>query len=215
MKNLKVKVQKSTDPFWTDETGAKVQYNRLHKHEKLAEKYTAKALKDALHINALLLKFKDMVREQCEQLMNQYLEDKNLESYGTKGKGNVTWFNFDRSIKMEVAIHEQIAFDDKGVQVCKDLLDQFINDNVESKQGWVKEMINDAFATSRGKLDTKKVMSLFRYRSKIKDELFHQALNELEQSIRRPSSKSYFRIWVMDQSGEYQNVDLNFSSVKD
>lgn len=213
MENLNVRNQKSNTQHWIDETGNQTQYNRLYKHEKLAEKYSAKMLKEGLRINNALAEFKALVVQACAELQEQYMKDKELEVIG-QGKGNFTWYNFDRSIKIESAVHDQITFDDNGIESCKTLLDQFIDENIESKDIVIKELVNDAFSTSRGKLDAKKVMNLLRYRSKIKYPLFQKAMDMLEESIRRPSSRTYFRIWAKDHNGEYQNIDLNFSSIK-
>ncbi len=213
MEKLNVRNQKSSEQHWIDETGNQTQYNRLYKHEKLAEKYSAKMLKEGLKINNSLAEFKAMVTQVCAELQEQYMKDKELDVIG-QGKGNFTWYNFDRSIKIESAVHDQITFDDNGIESCKMLLDQFIDENIESKDIVIKELVNDAFSTSRGKLDAKKVMNLLRYRSKIKYPLFQKAMDMLEESIRRPSSRTYFRIWAKDASGQYQNIDLNFSSIK-
>jgi len=210
---LKVNNQKSAAKFWLDETGNKVQTNRLYKHEKLAEKDTAKMFKEALKINEALAKFKETAFEMCEAYREQYMIDKDLEQYGTKGKGNLTIHNFDRSLKIDIAISDKITFDETGIQSCKELLDVYLAENIDSKKPIVIEMVKDAFSTTRGKLDTKKVMNLLRWRHLEPAEIFQKALNELEQSIRRPSSKSYYRIYAKDDQGEYQNIDLNFSSL--
>ena len=86
-----------------------------------------------------------------------------------KGKGNFTWFNFDRSIKVEVSISDRIEFDDLGIIACKDKLNEFLDSNIESKDDAVKSMILDAFNNTKGELDAKKVMNLLRYKSKIKN----------------------------------------------
>jgi tRNA nucleotidyltransferase/poly(A) polymerase len=140
---------------------------------------------------------------------------KMMEEFKTKtdSKGNFTWFNFDRSVKVEVSIADRIDFDDLTITACKDKLDEFLDQNLDSKQEFVKQLVTDAFSTSRGKLDAKKVMSLLKYRTKIKSDLFQEALNLLESAIRRPDSRTYFRIWERDKSGEYKLIDLNFSSI--
>ena len=71
-----------------------------------------------------------------------------------------------------------------------------------------------AFATEKGKLDAKKVMGLLKFRSKEKNKNFQKALDLLEDSIRRPQSKQYFHVAVRNEEGGYDNIDLNFSSVK-
>lgn len=214
MEKLKVNNQKSTAKFWLDETGNKVPTSRLYKHEKIAEKNNSKMLKEALKINKALAELKEMAFKMCEEWLEQYIIDKELEQYGTKGKGNATIYNFDRSIKVDIAISDQIKFEPKGIETCKQLLDKYLAENIESKKEFVKEIVKDAFSTTRGKLDTKKVMRLLSYRKLEPAEIFQKALDELEQSIRRPSSKSYFRIYALDEHGEYQNIDLNFSSIK-
>jgi hypothetical protein len=92
-------------------------------------------------------------------------------------------------------------------------LDSFIELNVDGRVDFVKELVNDAFKTSRGQLDSRKVMSLMRYRNKIKDNTFREALDLIEESIRRPESKIYYRISEKDESGEYKSVELNLSSI--
>lgn len=212
MENLKLTHQKSSDATWLDESGNQTQYSRLFKYEKLMEKNAIKIAKEAIKINQSLASFKLQVAEMCEEVYDQYLKDKQVDKIG-KGKGNFTWFNFDRSIKIEMSINERITFDDMGITTCKELLNQFLDENIDSKNSIIKEMVNDAFNTSRGKLDAKKVMNLLRYESKVKDHKFQEAMRVLKDSIRRPSSKSYYRIWCMDEAGEYQNIDLNFSSI--
>lgn len=212
MSELILTHQKSADPIWRDETGNQTQYARLFKHEKLQEKSAQTIAKRAIAINAQLIDFKNTIAALCDEVYNQYLEDKNIDKIG-KGKGNFTWYNFDRSIKIEMSINERITFDDMGIATCKELLNQFLDENLDSKLEVVKEMVTDAFSTSRGKLDAKKVMNLLRYESKIKHELFAQAMNILKDSIRRPSSKAYYSVYAKNTEGEYVNIQLNFSSI--
>lgn len=210
MKVLEINAQKSSDKMWKDEKGVEIPFSRTTKSERMMESQSFKILKNALQLNERLNVFKQEIKEICEKVYATYMEEQNNEK---ATKGNFTWYNFDRSIKIEVSINERIEFDDMAITACKDKLNQFLSDNVESKDAFIKEMVLDAFETSRGKLDAKKVMSLLRYRSKIKATLFQEALNLLESSIRRPDSKMYFRVWHRNEAGKYENVELNFSSI--
>ena len=176
------------------------------------EKSANKLFNSALKLHDSLKSFKEELEAICMEVYEQFLADKDIDKVG-KGKGNFTWFNFDRSIKIEVSISERITFDDLGINECKSLLNEFLDENLDSKIEVLKDMVNDAFNTSRGNLDAKKVMNLLRYEGKIKHEKFQRAMEFLKESIRRPSSKTYFRIWAKDSSGEYHNIDLNFSSI--
>jgi len=205
----KIEKQKSTDQYWKDEKGIQCLYSRTTKSERLMEAQSYKLAKEALKLNQELSAFKNYVREVCQEVYDTYMSEKEA----TPTKGNFIWYNFDRSIKIEVSIKERIEFDDLGITACKSKLHDFLKENVESKDAFIKDMVMDAFETSRGKLDAKKVMSLLRYRSKIKNPLFQEALNLLEESIRRPESKTYFRVSTRTSEGKYEVIDLNFSSI--
>ena len=208
---MNVKTQTSKDQFWLDEKGSQIPFNRINEVERLMERSSAKLLKESLTINKRLSDFKIEVKETCEKIYDAYM--KMAKNEDKKSKGNFTWFNFDRSIKIEVSISERIEFDDLGIQVCKDKLNQYIDENVSAKEDFIKQMITDAFSTTKGKLDAKKVMSLLRYKSKVKTPLFLEAMDHLENSIRRPDSKQYFRVFGKLEDGSYQLIDLNFSSI--
>jgi hypothetical protein len=75
-------------------------------------------------------------------------------------------------------------------------------------------MIIDAFETQRsGSLDTKQVLKLTSYEDKVKSPKFSEAIKLIREAIRRPKSKTYRRVWVKDEEGKYQNVELNLSSL--
>lgn len=203
-------IQKPSDKFWSDENGTAIPYNRVTPHERAAEKQAGILLKKALSINGSLVKFRAEIQEVCTKLRDDFMAARRVEA---AGKGNFTWYNFDRSIKIEVSINDRIEFDDLLITACKTKLNGFIDQNIDSKLDFVKDMVNDAFSTSRGKLDAKKVMGLLKYKSKINSPEFHEALDLLEEAIRRPDSKTYFRVWQRTDNGKYESVELNFSNI--
>lgn len=210
MKNT-ARTFKSTDSEWVDESGTSIPYNRITKAERLMERSSARIVKQALLISLKLENFKDLIRDLSQEAYDAFMDEKTSTR---KSKGNFTWFNFDRSIKIEVSVNEPIQFDDLTIQAAKEKLDQFLDENIQSKNEFAKEMVLDAFETQRsGSLDTKKVMNLTRYESKVNDPLFSEAVALINQAIRRPKTKTYFRVWLKDDAGEYQNIELNLSSI--
>ena len=206
---LKHNVQKIGQP-WTDETGISIPFNRINPSEKLKEKLSGELIKSALKINNGLIQFKAQVVKAVDDVRKAMIDDKTLPK---ESKGNLTIYNFDRSIKVEVSINEMIQFDESMIASAREQLDKFIAENVQGTDEVVRTLINTAFHNTKGGLDTKRVLSLLKYRSKIKDRKFQRALDLIEQSISRPSSKKYFRIWAKNEDGAYENVDLNFSSI--
>ncbi|WP_136464920.1 DUF3164 family protein [Flagellimonas onchidii] len=203
--------QTSKDKLWLDESGQAVPYNRTTKAERLMERQSYRLLKQAQGLNKRLADFKNEVAQVCQKAYDAFMAEKGVNPENRKG--NFTWYNFNRTIKIEVSINERIDFDDLTAQAAKERFTQFLDTNIESKDQFIKQMVLDAFETSRGKLDARKVFGLIRYKAKIKSALFQEAVKLLEESIRRPESRTYFRVWTKDGNGKYNNVDLNFSSI--
>lgn len=203
--------QKKTDKMWADEQGVRIPFSRLHKGEKLAEVTSEKLYKSALKISEQLEKFKAAMIEECKAVMVQVYADNKQDPENSKG--NFTWYNYDRSLKIVTKINERIDFDQTLIELCQNKLNEFLDLTVETKDDFIKQFVTDAFSQSRGQLDAKKVMSLLKYRSKIDNPLFQEALGLLEKSIRRPDSKRYFQIYVRNEEGAYENIDLNFSNI--
>lgn len=199
---------------WIDEVGLEIPFNRLNKVEITKEMYAGKIYKEACKINKSLQAFMAMIAFANEEV-NKAIDKENqaLNKKCKQTKGNFTWFNFDRSIKIEVNVNETVKFDEAKIATARELFDSFIDKNVQGTDDIVRQLINTAFANTRGGLDSKKVLSLLKYRTKIKDKQFQAALDLIQDSISRPSSKRYFRVWVKNEEGAYENIELNFSSI--
>lgn len=208
---MKVNEQKTADKMWQDEKGTRVPVDRVHQNERFKEKAACKIAREALKTNNALEKFKTLCVELTEKA---YQED--LKANKAPTKGGYTLYNFDRSIKIERSLNERIEFDDNLIKTAKEKFDDFLQAGTGSVEEVIRQMIMDAFSNTRkGKMDTKKVLHLLSYRDRISAEkypTFHQALNLIEESIRRPDSKTYYRISIK-QDGEYKSVELNFSNI--
>lgn len=206
-----IKQQKPADKNWQDETGAIIPYSRTTPYERTIEKNAHKLYREAQKVNQQLAAFKEEVAGLCNEAYEASLAATNTN--GENRKGNFTWYNFARSIKIEVNINERIEFDDLLIQACKEKLDEFIGKHTTTLATFIRTLITDAFERSGGQLDTRKVLSLKKHKERVTDPLFQEALDLLDRSIRRPSSKTYFRIWAKDAEGKWQNIELNFSSI--
>ncbi len=202
--------QKSSSEFWFDEAGTRIPYNRTTTIERRMEQKAGKLLREAKKLNKAMAEYKELIRQESIELFQAFMAERDITK---ERKGNFVWHNFDRSVKIEVSVNERITFDDMTITAAREKLDMFIERNVNGKVDFVKEMVNDAFKTSRGQLDSKKVMSLMKYRTKIKDDLFHSALDLIEEAMRRPESKTYYRISERDGEGQYNAIELNFSNI--
>lgn len=210
MKNLQL--QTTSDKHWKDENGMMIPIARITKIEQLKERQAHKLLKEARKASDQLIALKELVRTVCTEIYERHMTESGI-SEERRGKGNFMWYNFDRSIRIEVKIQERIEFDDLTIKAAKAKFDEFLDQNIEGKVDFAKELVMNAFETSNGKLDVKRVLSLLKYKSKVKDSVFQEAMDQLEAAIRRPDSKTYFRISVKDENGEYQYVTLDFAAI--
>ena len=196
---------------WIDEAGNEIPAHRITVAEKIAEKHSFYLFGLAINVNEQLRLIKEAVLSCSNEVYEAVMTENGVDV--SKRKGNFTWFSFDRSIKIEVAINELVVFDDVTITACREKLMQFLKKSLNSTQEFIKDLILDAFQTRAGKLDTKKIMYLLKYEDKIKDQLYSDAMDLLKKSIRKPSKKTYYRIWKRNSSGEYDNIELNFSSI--
>lgn len=211
MKNIFKQTSKSE--FWTDESGVQIPYNRTTKLERLKENKIYLLYQKSVKANEALMKLK----EEIEVIVSEIIETaRQTNDVKLNGKGNFTFFNFDRSLKVEVSVNELIRFDDITLASAKEVLIGLVRDNIQGDD-FILALVEDAFQTSRGRLDTRKILGLKKHTQRIKTKEiraeWEKAMTLIDQSISRPDSKTYYRVWAKDDAGAYQNIELNFSAL--
>lgn len=200
--------------FWTDEAGNKIPANRLTVAEKTREKGAYDLAKKAAKVSNDLAKFKAYVMDVCNQVVTTVLAELKREP---NKKGNYTWYNFDQSIKVECDVNEAIRFDPILIEAAKEKLFNVMSENISGDEVF-KEVVLDAFSTTSGKLDTRKVLGLRKYTTKIKSKLVREewsgAMEIIDRSITRPESRTYYRISIKNDQGEFVAIPLDFASIK-
>ena len=200
--------------IWKDENGVAIPANRITASEKLREKASEKLLAKSVNLSEQLQAFKDEFAALSDEVYKAVMAENGV-NIGDR-KGNFTFYNFDRSIRIETDVNERIVFDDALIEVAKQHFNSFLTNGTNSVDAMIREMINDAFSTSRGRLDAKKVMGLLKYKGRVREDKypeFHKALKAIEDSIRRPESKVYYRVSKRNKAGEYEPINLNFSAL--
>jgi hypothetical protein len=204
-------IQNKKQEHWLDEQGRKVPFKYVSKFDKQKESELGKILKEAEVLNNRLSLLKLAITNFCENTVKQYAEKNKIKT--ETWKGNLTIQNFDNSVKIELNAVARVEFDDLAIKACKGLLDEFLSENIDAKNAFISEIVTDAFSTSRGKLDTKKVLSLLKYESKIQDAKFQEAMRFLKESIRNTGSKNFYRISVKGSDNEFKAVKLDLTSL--
>ena len=209
-----MKLQHTTkDKIWIDESGTQIPYNRTTAVERKKEKHAFTLLKKGQNVTKILAELKAAVKEASDEVLNAEREASNVK---LSEKGNYTWYNFDKSIKIQVDVNEPIKFDEIKIASAKEKLMNLIRTNINGDE-FIISIAEDAFQTSFGKLDPKKILGLRKHSARIKNQAikleWDETMKLIDASITRPKSKSYYKIWVKNEEGEYEGVELNFSNI--
>lgn len=167
-------------------------------------------------ILAAAKKLQATMREQKADLfadLNDFIELSAAE-YDTKlggKKGNIGLNSYDGKYKVQLAISENIVFDER-LQIAKTLIDECIHEWSEGSNDNIKALINDAFNVDKaGKINTNRVLGLRRL--DITDKKWLKAMDAISDAVQVTDTKEYMRFYERDENGTYHQVSLDFSSL--
>jgi hypothetical protein len=137
------------------------------------------------------------------------------EEYGAKlggKKGNVSLISFDGRYKIQRAIQESIAFDER-LQVARALIDECLEEWTAGARPEVVTLVNDAFRTdTKGDIRTARVLALRRL--EIADERWQRAMQAIGEACQVVGSKSYIRVYErVGDTDQYQPISLDIAGV--
>jgi Protein of unknown function (DUF3164) len=154
--------------------------------------------------------FKSGVFSHIETFIDMSAAEYGVTMGGTKG--NVSLLSFDGRFKVQRAIAETLAFDER-LQVAKELIDQCIHLWSEGTNANIMALINGAFQVDKeGRVNTARILSLRRL--DIKDAKWDTAMKAIGESIQVVGSKTYFRVYErVGDSEQYQAISLDIAAV--
>jgi tRNA G10 N-methylase Trm11 len=150
--------------------------------------------------------------QEVAQLVREEFDIKERKGRG-KGKGNITWYNFDKSLKIEADVQDIVKWDEAMMTEAKLLFDEYLDKNLTEDHALIKEMVMKAFSNNKGMIDSRQVFQLLKYEEKIKNEKYRKACKLMKQAQGIDKTKLYMRIWEKTEDGSYRNINLNFSSI--
>lgn len=138
-----------------------------------------------------------------------------FEEYGAKvggKKGNVSLLSFDGRYKIQLAVQESIALDER-LQAARSLIDECVGEWTQGIRPEAVALINDAFRTdTKGEIRTARVLALRRL--EIADERWQRAMKAIGEACQVVGSKSYIRIYErVGDTDQYQPISLDIAGV--
>ena len=210
---LKIHPKKQVkDAYWTDEKGDEIPINRIDKVERLRERECHKMATKAFKISEELAEFKNYVRKTVEEIYEREMQQ--LEASGKAvTKGNFTFYNFEHTIRVKANISAPTKFTDAALIASKEWFDKYIDKYVHSEDDVATEIIERAYSKKNGQVDPKHIFDLLSFKTRTNKEEFHKGCKILEEGSIRTRSKTYYEVAVMDDNGEFVNIQLNFSKI--
>lgn len=126
-------------------------------------------------------------------------------------KGNTTLLSYDGKFKIQLAVSENIVFDER-LQVAKQLIDKCLNDWTRDSNDNIKAIIGNAFQVDKeGKISTHRVLGLRSL--DISDSNWLRAMDAISDAIQVTDTKEYIRFYERDDdTGAYRQIALDFSN---
>jgi hypothetical protein len=201
-------IQKAKDSTWTDHRGQQVPRQYVDRFDVKKEAVIGKLTTDAMALNRRLADFKQKAFGEADALYAEML--KSAEIAPTERKGNYTLYNFDKSVKLTVDVSDRIEFDE-NINFAQQKINDFLVEKTNGADAELAVLVNNAFSTTKGRLDTKRIFQLFQL--KITHPLWQQAMDLIRKSIQTNSSVRYLTFYTRGAGDKYEIINLNFSNV--
>lgn len=198
------------DGYRKDAQGRLIPEDQIKPIDKLRDELVLSLATKAKALQKQMRDFKQMAYSEIQEFV-----ELSANEYGTKlggKKGNVTLLSFDGSHKIQHAVQESIAFDER-LQVARSLIDECLQEWVKDARPELAVIVNDAFRVdTKGEIRTARVLSLRRY--EIEDVRWQRAMDAIGDACQVVGSKIYLRFYErVGDSEQYRTVTLDIAGI--
>lgn len=196
--------------YWKDAKGCLIPESMIKPIDKERDRLVNELVGKARGVTDVLAKFKAEAFGDIAAFL-----DLSAEQYDAKlggKKGNLTLYSFDGRYRIQRAIQDRIAFDER-LQAARVLIDECLADWTEGASPELQAIVNQAFDTDKeGQINTGRVLSLRRL--DIKDERWQRAMTAIGEAVQVVGSKSYIRVYErIGETDQYQPIALDIAGV--
>lgn len=196
--------------YWVDAKGVMTPESLIKDIDKARDSLVAELVAKAVAVSEVLSSFKLTAFADIAAFVDLSANEYGV-SLGGK-KGNVTLYSFDGKYKIQRAMQDRIAFDER-LQSAKALIDECLNEWVASARPEIHSIISRAFSTDKeGDINTSAVLALRRH--DIKDERWQRAMQAIGEAIQVVGSRSYIRVYKrVGDTDQYAPIPLDIAGV--
>ena len=192
-----------------DAQGRLVPESMIKPIDKIRDELVVELVKKAIVASQQLVEFKGSVMRDARAFITLSAEQYGVNLGGKKG--NVQLFSFDGKYKVQIAVSENIQFDER-LQAAKGLIDECIHEWSQNSRDEIKVLVQDAFQTAKeGRISTGRVLGLRRL--EIADEKWQLAMKAIGESVQVVGSKEYIRFYQrVDDTDQYIPISLDIAA---
>lgn len=165
---------------------------------------------DAISLAHDLQEFKEELDHQME------VQAERLRDYGemrANSKGGFSITNEKGQYKITRRRNTSPAWDERADK-AEGLLQDFFKDTVKKRDKKLAEILMSYLSKNKdGALRYSSVMKLMQHRDKFTDKRWLEALRLLQESYNSGFTKYYYEFYLKGESGEWEKINLNFSSI--
>ncbi|HHE6471491.1 TPA: DUF3164 family protein [Providencia rettgeri] len=196
--------------FWRDAKGRLTHVDMVKEIDRARDTLVGDIINRALPINVSLKLFKNWSFDEVDAFRALSAEQYDANIGGEKG--NITLYSFDGEYRVQVAIQDRIAFDER-LQTAKTLIDECIKDWSVGSRPEILAIIEEAFKVDKeGNINTGDILKLRRLN--ITDEKWLQAMDAISESVQVVNSCRYIRIYQRSgDNNQYTQISLNITGV--
>lgn len=193
-----------------DAQGRLVHEEQIKPVDKLRDELVLALVERARTTHEALVQYKAAAFGEIEAFL-----DLSAQEYGAKiggKKGNVSLLSFDGKYKIQRAVQESIAFDER-LQAARALIDECLREWTEGARPELATLVNDAFRVdTKGEIRTARVLALRRL--DITDARWLRAMDAIGDACQVIGSKSYIRVYErIGDSDQYRPISLDIAGV--
>jgi len=212
---MSIKSQQFTDltapaGYWVDAKGVMTPESLIKDIDKARDGLVKELVDKAVAVSEVLSDFKLTAFADIAAFVDLSANEYGV-SLGGK-KGNVTLYSFDGKYKIQRAMQDRLAFDER-LQSAKALIDECLAEWVDGARPEIHTIINRAFSTDKeGDINTGAVLALRRY--EIEDERWQRAMRAIGEAVQVVGSRSYIRVYKrVGDTDQYAPIPLDIAGV--
>lgn len=185
------KVQVGAKIYWTDAKGALVPEALIKPTDVLMDEQVRRIIGFAEELNAQIGRFKQHTLNDVAALLAVFDQEHGVQMGGTKG--NVTLTSYDGTLKVQLAIADQVVFGPE-LQSAKKLVDECLVEWAADSRPELQAIVQRAFNTDKeGLVNRSELFGLLRL--DIEDDRWQRAMKAIKDSIRVQGTKEYVRFY--------------------